>query len=266
MLIDAQSHQNTAPLKSAIYQGKVRHRRFFPKHHAFKYSVFMMYLDLDELETVCSLSPFWSLNRRNIAAFKRTDYYGADNYDLKTAIQHLATEKTGRTITGPVRMLTNLRYFGFIINPITIYYCFNETETLEAMVLEVTNTPWKERIQYVLDCDPAVKTQRKIFNKAMHVSPFHPMEHTYDWASTTPNKKIGVHMKNKELTEGNRVVFDATLSLSRIEITSSSLAKILLKYPFMTMKVGWSIYWQALKIVLKGIPFYSHPKVKKPLA
>lgn len=254
--------KTTKTLHSAIYQGKVRHRRFAPKHHAFQYSVFMMYLDLDELETVFSQSRFWSLNRWNLASFRRSDYFAPDEISLKGAIQTLVANKLKREIHGPVRMLTNVRYFGFIINPITVYYCFNEAEKLDAMVLEVTNTPWQERIQYVLDCDPSNKTQRIPFNKNMHVSPFHPMEHFYDWASSTPAKKIGVHMKNKELAGENATVFDATLALVRTEITPRSLTGILIKYPFMTAKVAWGIYWQALKIIVKGIPFYSHPKVK----
>lgn len=250
----------TEKLASGIYQGKVRHRRFQPKGHEFKYAVFMMYLDLDELETVFSLNRFWSTKSWRLARFNRSDYYGDPTQPLKTEIHSLVVKRIGRSVSGSVRMLTNLRYFGFIINPITIYYCFDENESLQAMVLEVTNTPWNERIQYVLDCDPADKTQRIKFNKEMHVSPFHPMQHFYDWASSTPSQKIAVHMKNREIDNEQQVVFDATLSLTRSEITTTSLAKILMKHPFMTMKVGAGIYWQALKIILKGIPFYSHPR------
>lgn len=258
---------NTETLKSGIYQGTVRHRRFQPKGHEFTYSVFMMYLDLEELDVVFSLNRFWSMKPWRLARFNRNDYFGDPNINLDSAIKTLVNDRIGRSIDGPIRMLTNLRYFGFIINPITIYYCFDKGEQLQAMVLEVTNTPWKERIQYVLDCDPRAKTQRIEFNKSMHVSPFHPMHHVYDWASSTPDQKIAVHMKNRELNDDQKIVFDATLSLTRTEITTSALTKILIQHPFMTMKVGLSIYWQALKIAVKGIPFYSHPdneELKKP--
>jgi len=251
---------NINKLKSGIYQGTVKHRRFTPKSHEFQYSVFMMYLDLNELDTVFSLNRFWSKKSWNLAYFNRNDYLGDTTKSLEQCIRARLAIDIDRSIQGPIRVLTNLRYFGFIINPITIYYCFDEDEKLQAMVLEVTNTPWKERVQYVLDCDPTNHTQRIKFEKSMHVSPFHPMSHFYDWRSSTPDKRLTVHMKNKEIGEGEAIVFDATLSLQRTEITSGSLGGILLKHPFMTMKVGFGIYWQALKIAMKGIPFYSHPK------
>lgn len=253
-----ESVSSYTPFASGIYRGWVRHRRFSPREHHFRYDVFMMYLDLDEVEAVLAESRWWSLRRWSPARFKRADYLGNPQEPLKKSVHNVVKQKTGIHLEGPVRMLTNLRYFGFVLNPITVYYCFDNAEQLRALVLEVTNTPWKERHQYVLLCNPEQLTQRISFDKAMHVSPFHPMNMRYHFSGNCPDKKLVVHLRNTGVEATEETVFDATLSLQRQEITGGTLNSIIAQYPLMTMKVVAAIYWQALKLAIKRVPYFNH--------
>lgn len=242
--------------KSGIYSGWLRHRRYSPKQHYFIYKVFMMYIDLDELDSVLNLSRWWSKSRWALARFKRSDFLGDEVVGLYKSIRTAIQKETGYIQTGPIRMLANLRYFGFNINPIVSYYCFDESENLQFIVAEVTNTPWGQRKCYVLECDPSQKRQRIIFDKDMHVSPFNPMSMQYHWSSNVPASRLSLCIETRLNGE---VVVDANLSLNRQEITEKSMNKLIFSYPWMTLKVAFAIYWQALRLWVKGVPFYGNP-------
>ncbi len=243
-------------MHSAIYQGYVRHRRFVPHAHRFCYEVFMMYLDLDELPRVLALSPLWSDKPWRPARFVRGDFLGDPAVPLKQVVSQRIYDATGQRHDGPVRLLANLRYFGYNINPIACYYCFDEEERLRYIVAEVTNTPWGERQGYVLECDPAQRFQRIEFDKQMHVSPFNPMQMKYAWCSNNPSRHLSLNIESEF---EDRVQVDATLALKRREIDRASLAGVLAKHPWMTAKVAAAIYWQALRLWLKKTPFHDHP-------
>jgi len=250
-------------MRSAIYQGLLRHRRFMPQAHRFSYQIFMMYLDLDELDELLSLSPFWSKKSWRPARFERSDDLGDPALPLKQAVTKRIHEETGVWHEGRVCMLANLRYFGFIMNPITCYYCFDTNDALQYIVVEVTNTPWKERQSYVLSCDPQERFQRISFNKQMHLSPFNPMDMKYCWRSNHPEKLLSLHL---ETLQANDVHVDATMALKRREINIGSLNGILVQHPWMTGKVAFSIYWQAIKLWVKRNPFYDHAECEPELS
>lgn len=245
-------------MHSAIYKGRVRHRRFSPKSHAFEYDVFMMYLDLDELDQVFRQSWCWSARGPAIAWFRRRDFFDHDDRPLAETVRDYVKRQTGRRPAGPIRLLANLRYFGYIMNPLACYYCFDARDQgVETIVAEVNNTPWNQRHRYVLPCDPTRNKQRLTFGKTFHVSPFQPMDTQYSWQSTCPDKTLALHMENFSQYER---FFDATLTLHREAISAASLRRVLWQYPFMTAKVIGGIYWQALKLFVKRIPVYGHPQ------
>jgi DUF1365 family protein len=250
---------------SALYVGHVRHRRSRPHAHGFRYRIAQFYLDLDELPTVFAKRWLWSLNRRNLGEFRRADFLGDAATDLKTAVADCVEAATGRRPLGPIRLLTNLRYFGYVINPVSFYYCFAaDGTTLEAIVAEITNTPWNERHRYVLPTARArhsganARVHAWEFAKDFHVSPFLPMDLQYDWRFEEPSDDLRVHMN---VFDDAGALFDATLTLERRPLTGPVLARFLVAYPLLTLAVVWRIYWNALLLWVKRNPFFSHPKL-----
>ena len=248
-------------MKSSIYEGKVRHRRFSPASHVFDYSLFMMFLDLSELAEVFKGRWFWAVERPALARFRRKDYWGDPAIPLDRAIRGAVKEKTGQEPSGPIRMLTHLNYFGYCYNPVTFYYCYDAADSrVETIAADINNTPWNERRLYILDASMNEAREegkkRYRFSKDFHISPFMPMDIDYDWKFEDPQDALAIHMEN--FRSGEKV-FDATLTLTRTEINGFHLARVLVSYPLITVKVVFGIYWQALWLWLKKCPFYTHP-------
>ncbi len=247
-------------MQSAIYSGWVRHRRYTPRAHAFRYRIFMMFIDLSELSEVFRGRWLWSVGRRNLAQFKRSDYHGDPATPLDQAVRDTVEKLGGERPQGPIRLLSHLRYFGYCFNPVSFYYCYSEAgEQLQYILAEITNTPWRERHCYLLASDGAELHGSALtwrFDKAFHVSPFVPMQRRYDWRFQIPDENLRVHMDvmNAELPE-----LDTTLVLTRRALSAWSLARCLLIYPMMTLRIVIAIHWQAFLIWCRRNPVYDHP-------
>lgn len=244
---------------SAIYDGWVRHRRHTPVEHSFTYRHAMLLLDLDELPGVLDDHLLYSASKRAPARFRREDYMGDPASPLDECVRDLVEERTGVRPRGPVRLLTTLRTFGHNFNPVSFFYCFaSGGERVEAVVAQVTNTPWGESHSYVLRRDGEHSVMRDTMDKAFHVSPFIGMDHHYDWRVTEPSGRLLVHIDERD--DAGSQVFDATLSLERRELTHSRMTRLLLRFPATSLRVVFLIYWNALRLKLKGAPYFRHPE------
>lgn len=238
-------------LSSAVYSGEVRHRRFGDKPHRFNYGMYMMAIDLDELDSVCQQSLVFGNKWYNPIRFCEKDYLKSEPGTLKQRISNKVQQLGGKWQGEKVVMMAQCRCLGIYFSPINFYFCYDTQGDCQYLLAEVSNTPWNQRHYYLIDLAGSCKT-----DKVFHVSPFMEMNMQYHWKIMAPQSKVMVHIENHQQTK----VFDATLAMSRQEITPKSLLKTWLSTPMMTGKMIVGIYWQALKLFWKRVPFIAHPE------
>jgi DUF1365 family protein len=248
-------------MDSAIYFGIVRHRRFKPVPHSFSYGVFMAFMDIDRIQELTGISRLLSYNRFNWASYDERDHFGDPTLSLRQRLERDAAAHGVSLPEGPVFLLTHLRYLGYNFNPVSFFYCYDAQERLQLVLAEVNST-FGESHNYWLWQDnelPASNAKRYRRAKAMHVSPFMSMKLDYTFTFTPPEMNLVVHMDTIE--DGNPF-FDATLKLEYSPWSARSLHRALLTHPWMTAKVIVAIHWQALRLYLKKVPVFTHPRHK----
>ncbi len=233
---------------SCIYEGTIRHRRVEPRR-SFEHRIALFYVDLDELPRL--LGGRLVARRPGVLRFRRRDYLGHGPAPLDRAVRDAVEGALGSRPAGPIRLLTQLRSFGHCFNPVSFYYCFDRAAAqVEAVVAEVTNTPWGERHAYVIPGGSGDLA------KALHVSPFMAMDHRYTIRVPVPGGRLAVHIESRR---NDAPAFDATLVLRRRELTPGTAARVAVRYPFANLRVLALIYGRALGLKLAGARVYRHP-------
>lgn len=255
-------------MTSQWLQGSIRHRRRYPVQHQFEYNTGMLALDTDEWHQIANVSPFFSLERFNWVSLKRKDYFQPEAGTLSSAVRSHVETATGWHPDGPVELITHPRYAGYVFNPVSFYFCYRAGQSgangdIPAVILaQITNTPWNERHVYCLETTASEanaagwRTEKFAFAKRFHVSPFNAMAQHYEWTFSFRGPELRIHMN--VLEEGKKH-FDATLVVQRTPLTRTTLHKSLRQFPVEAIKVAAGIYWHALKLKIKGAPFYTHP-------
>ncbi len=225
-------------------------KRYEPATHSFRYPIYMLSLDLDELPQIDRQLRFFSVDRFAPFSFRRSDYLGDPQMPIKQAVLS-QVDALGGDSTGldRVMFLGQVRCFGLYFSPVNFYFCYQGSEA-RYMIAEVHNTPWNESHCYLVDVNSPQATQ-----KDFHVSPFRGMDMDYHWQIDLHQKRLRIHIENWQSDK----LFDATLSLQQRELNSMSLFSTLKQWPVMTLSIVRGIYWQALKLFIKKVPYHSHP-------
>lgn len=245
---------SAARLESAIYRGEVYHQRVVPKQHEFTYNIFLFWLKLDEVDQVATQVAGFKSAGFGPAVFKRGDYLGDPSKSLSAEVLKRCHELGAEDLQGDVFMLGQVRVFGLYFSPVNFYFVRNQLGHYTHMLAEVSNTPWNKRHHYLVDLDQQAPTE-----KAFHVSPFNPMDMVYRWSVQQPNE----HMKLALSCYQEQRHFTAAINMTKMSLNSKSMTNVMLSIPSMTIKTVAGIYWQALKLFIKRVPFYSYPSNNK---
>lgn len=247
---------------AALYRGRVFHGRFRPRRHHFRYRVFSLLLDIDRIGEVAAKSRLFSWNRFNLLSFHDRDHGPRDGRPLRPWIEGLLTAHgMGRLAGGRIRLLCFPRLWGFVFNPLSVYYVEDGAGRIAAVVHEVNNT-FGETHTYVLPARPAADgSVVQETDKAFHVSPFIAMDMRYRFRLTDPGARL--HLVIDDFDAEGRLL-TASLSGRRRPFTDRQLLAAVAAHPLMTLKVVAAIHWQALRLWFKGASF--HPKPEKPPA
>jgi len=242
-------------MNAALYLGRVFHQRHLPRQHRFNYPFFMWALNLDRVDEIADLGFWFSPRRAALSRFRRADYLGPAEEPLHLCVKRKLEKLTNKPVTGEIWGLLNLSTLGLYFSPINFYFGYDLQGNCTHLLAEVSNTPWNERHYYAHDLtipNPEIRHA-----KAFHVSPFNPMEQEYRWQIEPPGERVRIRIA---VHDQRGHIFDAAIQLQQQPLTTSVARSQLLKKPVMTGFILAGIYWQALRLYLKKVPYVPYKK------
>lgn len=250
------------PVRSAIYEGDVVHERRRPRRHRLKYRVFSLLLDLDELPVLDRTFKLFGYNRRAPLAFYDRDHGPTDGGPLRPWVENHLRDAGLNPDGGAIRLLCYPRIFGYVFNPLSVYFCYARTGELLAILYEVCNT-FKERHTYVIPVDgPTDRVIRQSCEKSMYVSPFIGMDAAYHFRIVPPAARTNIVIRQED---ADGLLLAASFAGARQPFSTGTLARTLARFPLLTLKIVAGIHWEALRLWIKGLKVFAHAPAAQPI-
>lgn len=241
---------------SQLYRGIVVHQRLRPKRHRLQYRVFSLLLDIDEIGTLGRRLRLFAHNRRGVLSFHDRDHGDGSGAPLRRWVEDNLQTAGIDIAGGRIEILCYPRLWGYVFNPLSVYFCYHRRGALTAMIYEVNNT-LGERHSYLIPVEQVRRGEvRQECEKVFYVSPFIPMQAQYRFRVSLPGDRLSVIINQ---SDADGPLLHAAFTARRAALSDASLLKVMTAYPLMTVKVIAGIHWEALRLWLKGVPLVRRP-------
>ena len=240
-------------MQSSLYRSTVMHHRLAPTKHRFVYGIFLFCLDLDEIPMLDRNLWLFAHNRRNVFEFTDADHLSAGGERVKDSVLAYVRSKGVRDPVARVFLVTHLRTLGYVFNPVSFYYCFGPGDEPVCCVAEVMNTYREMKLFLIPREQFAGGTFRTVRTKHFYVSPFVDLDDMFEFRLALPRDTLRIHINDID-KRGNTFLV-TSLTGERRELTNSRLLGYLFRFPLITVRIIWSIHWQALRLYVKGLPY-----------